>query len=193
MVWAESSRQWLSNWEIHCALCRAKWITFRHFWRIWVGFNLTRSDTLWVHAINYPYYLQGRKAIWWKPRGPACLIAVDLFSLPSGNVVYIVQPVLIPTSPFPDRFILSDIASWTSPISRNYFIRPLLGIHWVILVTSSGLFIIASNDMPLACLWKSPLPFAHCGHANTMCLSFCNECPHWQLGFSTPGTFLLHR
>ena len=77
------------------------------------------------------------------------------------------------------------------PASRNCFIHPLHSIHCVIRATSSGLFIIASNDLSFACRRTLSLPLAHCGHANCMCLTFYDGYPHWQRGFSTPGTFLL--
>ena len=120
-------------------------------------------------------------------------IAINLFSLPSESAVYTVQPVLIPSSLFPDLFIFSDIATSTSPASRNCFIHPLLSIHCVILVTSSELFIMASYNLSLARRRKSPLPFAHCGHANTMCLTFGDGYPCRELGFSALGTLLLYR
>ena len=120
-------------------------------------------------------------------------IPINLFSLPLGSTVYTVQSAWIPSSPLPDRFIIFDIVTSISPASRNCFIHSLLSIHCVILATSSGLFIIASNYLSLACWWKSPHPFAQCKHTNTMWLTFCDGYPHWQFGLSTPGTFLLHR
>ena len=38
-------------------------------------------------------------------------VPINLFTLPSCCVVYTVQPVWIPSSPLPDRFIVSDIAT----------------------------------------------------------------------------------
>ena len=112
------------------------------------------------------------------PRMLSINITINWFSLPSGSAAYTVQPVWIPSSPLPDRFIISHIATSTSPAGQNCFIHPLLSIHGVILATSSGPFIIASNDLFLACRRKSLLPFAHCGHANTIRLTFGDGYPH---------------
>ena len=114
-------------------------------------------------------------------------------SLPLGSAIFTVQPVWIPSYPFPDRFIFSETAFSTSPTSRNCSIHPSVIIHCVILATSSALFIMASKDLSLANLSTSPLPLAHCGHARTMCLTFWDGYPHCQLRSCTSGTFLLYR